>query len=353
MGLFWSMRPDDEPKAADHLSFDVGDASGPVATTIDVVDAGGVIASTRIERRFARADVRAIPVGDGLVGVLYAPAAGGRRPGVLVIGGSDGGPGDPGVARLLASHGFAALSLAYFGAPGLPPTLEGVPMETFTWALAWMRREPDVDPRFIAIYCESRGSEAGLFTAAADPGVGAVAARSPSFVLWGGVDARHLPGRAAWTLHGKPLPDVANTLYPDFLAAYLWDKASGTPVRQTPLFLEDLRHVPDTRAVEIPVERIRGPVMLLAGADDQIWPSAMMAGRIMARLRRNAHAFPDQALIYPGVGHPIPYAYLPTRGRWADSPLDVGGGPEGMARAQADAWPRILKFLSDAAARQR
>jgi hypothetical protein len=38
---------------------------------------------------------------------LYAPSDGARHPGVLVLGGSDGGQGAPQVAMLLASHGLA------------------------------------------------------------------------------------------------------------------------------------------------------------------------------------------------------------------------------------------------------
>jgi hypothetical protein len=131
------------------------------------------------------------------------------------------------------------------------------------------------------------------------------------------------------------------------------DKATGTPVRQTPLFLEDMAHATDPDKIAIPVEQIHGAVMLLAGADDQIWPSTMMAERIMARLRLRAHTYRDQSLTFADVGHAIPYVYLPTRGNWRDSPFAVGGTPEGMAKAQANAWPQILKFLSDEADRAR
>jgi pimeloyl-ACP methyl ester carboxylesterase len=216
-----------------------------------------------------------------------------------------------------------------------------------------MRRNPAVDPRFVAIYAESRGTEPALYAAATAGGVQAVVARSPSFALWGGVSANHLPGKAAWTVAGKPLPAIPNTLYPDFIATAVGDKLSGRPVRQAPLFLEDLARFGDTARVEIPVEKIAAPLLLLAGQDDQIWPSAMMAQRIEARRRRFGRAAGDQLVIYPGVGHPIPYAYLPVRQHDADGPFAVGGTPEGEARAQADAWPRILRFLTDAAARAR
>jgi len=353
MGLFWSMRPDKAPKGADHLSFAIADFSKPVMTEIGITDAGGATVSASIERRYARMGVRTLGFHEGVLATLYEYDHKAALPGVLVIGGSDGGPGAPGVAMLLASHGFAAVSLAYFGVVGLPPTLESVPMEYFQKALQWMRKRPDIDPRSIAIYSESRGTEAALFTAASDPAVSAVVARSPSFTLWGGVTAAHLPGKAAWTLQGQPLPYIANTLYPDFIIAYLWDRATGTPVRQTPLFLEDLAHATDPDKIAIPVEQIHGAVMLLAGADDQIWPSTMMAGRIMGRLRLRGHAYRDQSLTFADVGHAIPYVYLPTRGNWRDSPFAVGGTAEGMAKAQANAWPQILKFLAVEADRAR
>jgi hypothetical protein len=216
-----------------------------------------------------------------------------------------------------------------------------------------MRSQPAIDPRSIAIYAESRGTEAALFTAASDSKVSAVVARSPSFTFWSGVTKAHLPGKPAWTYRGQSQPYIVNTLYPDFILKYLWDRGTGTPVRQTPLFLEDLAHATEQDKIAIPVEQIHGTLMLLAGADDQIWPSTMMAERIMSRLRLHGHAYRDQSVTFADVGHAIPYVFLPTRGNWRDSPFAVGGTPEGMARAQASAWPQILKFLSDEAVRVR
>ena len=162
-----------------------------------------------------------------------------------------------------------------------------------------------------------------------------------------------MPGKAAWNYQGQPQPYIPNTLYPDFVLTYLWNRATGKSVRQTPLFLEDLARTREPEKIAVAVEQIRGPLLLLAGADDQIWPSAMMAERIMARLRLRGHAYHDQLLTFSDVGHSIPYVYLPTRGNWQDSPFEVGGTPEGMAKAQASAWPRILKFLSEEADKAR
>jgi dienelactone hydrolase len=343
MGLIWSMAPDAAPRETAHAVFDVPDPTKPVHTIIEMRVDGRVVATADIARSYAAPDVQTRTVGDGLQGILYEPGDPGPHPGVLVIGGSDGGLGAQGTAMLLASHGYAALSLAYFGGKGLPQTLEGIPMEYFQRALAWLRRQPGIGR--IAIYGESRGSEPALWTAAMNGHVDAVVARSPSFALWGGVTASHLPGGAAWTRHGAALPYIANSLSAGFVARFVWDKITGTPVRQTPLFLENLRDLRDAEAVTIPVERIRAPLLLLAGKDDQIWPSALMAKRILDRRRGRSG---DALIAYDDVGHPIPYAYVPLAGDRAHAPFAVGGTTEGMARAQAEAWPRILAFLAGA-----
>ncbi len=253
---------------------------------------------------------------------------------------------------LLASHGFAALAVGYFGEKGLPKTLEGVPMETFVRAINWMREQPSVNDRFIAIFAESRGTEPALWTASKVGIVKAVVVRSPSFALWGGITENHLPGSAAWTWQGRPLPYIPNRITASFALHYIWHWLIGTPAQQTELFTQDLETFGATSAAEIPVEKIRGPILMLVGKEDQIWPSYPMAERIVERLRRAHHRYADLLVVYQDVGHPIPWAYIPTGGERQQLRFAVGGTPSGTARAQADAWPRIVSFLRAAAANE-
>jgi dienelactone hydrolase len=92
----------------------------------------------------------------------------------------------------------------------------------------------------------------------------------------------------------------------------------------------------------IPVERIHGPVLLINGADDALWPSPEMAAAIMARLAARDHDYRDQHLTYPGAGHIIP---LPNEPTTAAVGPGIGGTPEAVAHAARDAWPRLLQFL--------
>src|SRR5438105_4800047 len=62
------------------------------------------------------------PAPPGLVGELHLPPGPGRSPGLLILGGSEGGHGAAyHFAKVFASRGFASLGVAYFGDPGVPP----------------------------------------------------------------------------------------------------------------------------------------------------------------------------------------------------------------------------------------
>ena len=349
MGLFWSMQPDSEPKSGDHSFFATPGGTAPVVTLLEAWSGDRKLASIRIDRNCARPGVHRLPIAeDGIIGVLYEPGDGRPHPGLIVLGGSEGGLSESDSA-MFASRGFTALSLAYFGAGRMPPTLQNIPIEYFGRAIEWLRRRREVDGCFVGIYGASRGAEAALI-AAATYTVEAVIARSPSHLRWEGVTAGHLPGGPAWTFGGRPLPYVSNYIPLTFAATYVWDTLTGTPVRQTPLFLADLAHSKDTASAEIPVERIAGPVLLLSGRDDQIWPSSLMAARLIKRLRQANRPYRDESMTYDGVGHWIPLAYVPIRGLRQNMKLAIGGTPEGIAKAQADSWPRILRFLADASA---
>jgi dienelactone hydrolase len=115
------------------------------------------------------------------------------------------------------------------------------------------------------------------------------------------------------------------------------------------------RRLEDTAAVAraaIPVERINGPVLLISGREDQVWPSFFMAEQVMGRLRRYSFNQSYRHLAYSGAGHAIGRPYTSTmdvnvqRHRLAKTLLDSGGNPQGTAWAREDSWSKILDFLA-------
>src|SRR3954452_12221726 len=107
----------------------------------------------------------------GLVGVLCEPHGTAPAPGVLLLGGSEGGVHERD-ARVLAGDGFTVLTVAYFGAPGLPPGLVDVPLEYFFRGLDLLASRPRARTR-LGVVGGSRGAEAALLVAAHDARVAA------------------------------------------------------------------------------------------------------------------------------------------------------------------------------------
>ncbi|MBV8220023.1 MAG: acyl-CoA thioesterase/BAAT N-terminal domain-containing protein, partial [Solirubrobacterales bacterium] len=271
MGLFWSQHHAGAGRAA----------NGSTVTTLAVRADGQQIGSATVTQTLVGPEVTEHTerlAKTGFVGDYFTPPGAGRHPAVVVWGGSEGGLGDsPAWAAMLASHGIPALAIAYFDEPGLPCALDDIPLEYFEKAIAWTRSQPEVDPGQVWVLSVSRGSEADLLVAAHWPALvhGAIAA-APSSEVWGPISGQcQSIDYTSWTLHGQPLDSAtAETGYTRNPDGSVSGRAS---------FLSGLAG-PGAAAARIPIARFKGPVMLISGADDQLWPSPVFADRIMASL---------------------------------------------------------------------
>jgi dienelactone hydrolase len=344
MGLFWSMRPEGEARRLPSF-FASADPFKPIETTVEALYGNRSLAALCLTRFFAGPGVQAERVNkDGVVGIVYRPRDAQRRSAVILLGGSEGGYPEP-EGAMLASRGFIALALAYFGVDGLPPTMQNIPVEYFGRALQWLQRSALIrHPRVTILGC-SRGAEAALIAGSTYPEVNGVIAVAPSHVRWEGATARMLPGGPAWVHEGNPLPYVPFHIGPTFMARYVWGSLTRRPVALQPMFVASLHRIKGAD-VEIPVERIRGPILLGSGQADRKWPSDMMARRIMDRLKRHSHPFADAHMSYEGVGHWLPCAYVPSGGLQWRMQGEIGGTPAAQAAAQRRWWPEVLQFLS-------
>jgi dienelactone hydrolase len=231
---------------------------------------------------------------DGVVGDLYLPAVGAPpgRQGVLLIAGSDGlAPRFH--AALLASRGYPALAVRYFGAPGLPEALRDVPVEYFAAAAG-------VLPSPVTVIGMSRGGEAALLLSGLYPELirSTVVLASNDSVRAGFPD-----GGNAWTFRGRP---------------------------QT----------------VIPYDSIDDPVLAVAGTDDGLFNAAPAALTIERQTS-------GEALLYFEAGHAISIPpYLPVTSRYVHpvtgDVFDLGGTRSGDASARHQSWHAMLRFLADA-----
>jgi dienelactone hydrolase len=269
-------------------------------------------ATTTITRRWLTdgVTVRQLTLSaDKVDGYLFLPPGKAKHPGVLLFGGSEGGMGSRTTASLLASHGYPVLVLAYFHDAGLPAQLKNIPLEYFASAARLLAAQQGVDKVIAA--SASRGAEAALLLAQNFPTLirGAVlwapsATANPSFPI---------PDGDPWTLHGKPIE-------------------SGTL---------------------IPVDHVSGPVLAIAGSDDQLWQSATAAALISGELDAAHIRYPHQAVVYPQAGHGIAGAPYVPHGTRLPHPviqqtIALGGTRAADESAMLQGWTRILQLLKDA-----
>lgn len=277
---------------------------------------------------------------DGLVATYLRPKGDRVLPIVLVVGGSDGGlkPAES-LAYRFAERGYASLAVAYFGEESLPKALANIPLEYFDRAVAWVQRQPLIDRGNLAVAGVSRGGELALLLGSHNPAFNRVIAIVPSHVVWGPVGRYKDATVSAWTRDGRPLPFVTHVREPDY---------SAKPYRGTPDFTADLRQTEMVERASIPVERIRGAVLLLSGEDDQVWPSTLMSRLAIERLAAANHPYRFEHVSFPGAGHLIGPGSDPAVVE-ARHPTGVvlafGGSKSANRAAQERAWAKMLEFL--------
>jgi pimeloyl-ACP methyl ester carboxylesterase len=250
--------------------------------------------------------------------------------GVLVLAGSSGRL-DIGRADVLAGARATALAIRWFGGEGQPAVPCEVPLETFVDAIDLLASECDR----IGVLGLSYGAEAALLTAVRDPRIGAVVALAPTDVVWEGQYERDDdPHRSKWTWRGEPVPFVPldrswapTSSPPAFVASYAQSRRRAAPAA--------------VDAATIPVECFQGDLVLVAGGDDQVWPSCAAARAIVAR--RSAAGRRTTVIVDPAAGHPV---VLPgERADSASRPYLVGGDEGAAERLGRAAWPAIRRVF--------
>lgn len=348
MGLFWSMRRVGRGNRSLRDKRALPPTTVVLTAEIDAVP----VATTTVRRLRLPAGVRRAQVRtNGLFGTLCYPAGAVARPGILLLGGSEGGLHEADAA-LLAARGYPVLALAYFRAPGLPRALVRIPLEYFLSALDFLCRRRQVDPERLAVVGGSRGGEAALLLASLTPRIRAAASIVGSAVVTQAIGPQtelldvleqHEP---AWTYRGRPWPYLPCRVPQTLRAAVRRRK----PLDLAPAYLSALAEDPlAAAAATIEVERIAGPVLLLTAGDDRIWPctrlSAVAAERFAAAGRRGDCRHVD----YPDAGHLIASPpFGPATARTTAGPgvrLATGGTVAANADARLNMWRELTEFL--------
>jgi dienelactone hydrolase len=234
------------------------------------------------------------------------------------------------------------------GREGLPEIMENIPLEYFERAIEWLQKQPQVDPDKIIVMGASRNAELSLLLASTFANqIKGVIAYAPGSVVWSNTVMPYSSTsvKPSWTYKQQAIPFISmgKITVPDSSAiqtlAY-WEKG--------------LADTPQVATASIRVEQIQGPVLLLTGKDDKVWPSSLMSDMIENRLREHNFRFNFQNIQYPDAGHLISSdldrASLTQKGQMViDSKkyeYDNGGTAEGDSYAKTDARKKVLAFIS-------
>jgi dienelactone hydrolase len=270
----------------------------------------------------------------GIVGRFYLPQAQGTSAAILVLGGSDGGIGyASSLGKQLSARGYAVLALAYFQKGTLPPVLAELPLEYFDAAVKWLENHPRIDSKRLGVFGFSKGAEAALLLASRNKSICAVVAAAPSHVAWEGLNRYKPAGRSSWSVHGSPVRYVPYDRSIKFSSPQAMYKQS----------LDVSTNLHETR---IAVEEINGPVLLLSGGKDNLWPSAHMAEQIMDKLTKRDISYEHQHICYQEAGHAVaPLFRLRDRMIFRVMSGIFGGVAKANRSAQLDAWDRTALFF--------
>lgn len=261
---------------------------------------------------------------DTLVGRLFRPTVAKPNPAALVLSGSEGAFGwSNAMASNLAMHGLLTMAVSYFdwqGRFGLPEQLAEIALDPFAEAIAQLQSAQGTDQE-LTVIGYSRGAELALLLGTLYPAITRVVAYMPSALVWRGFPVA-TPPQSSWCYQGQPLP-----------FAYFTDGYFDQAGWQDEAIIAQ---------AAIPVEKIAGPLLLISGTADTVWPSTKMAAMLMARLRQHRHPYQSQHLQLEGVGHGVGVPdlanCLPTESAATDATLS--------------AWQAMIEFLHRPAQRE-
>jgi dienelactone hydrolase len=354
MALVWSMRQVSPP-----TNVLIQESLTAQRVELQLTDAQGQVVSGSFIQHYLAPGVQRREIRDaGISATLFQPAGDQPAPLVVVLNGSGGGTPEQ-RAALYAAHGYAALALAYFKAPGLAEYISETPLEYFQRALQWAATTLKPKEGFIAVAGLSRGGELALLLGAYFPdSISAVIGYVPSSIVHGTLRA----GRAdqprdadAWTWKGQALVNVWQGNPRVDWRPFDVAEPAGAPIRQAPAFVAVQQDAAAVNRARIAVENIRGPVLLISGDDDGFWPSTAYCAEIEADLKARGHAWPVEHVLSHGAGHAIGFPYVPTTliarlHPVAKVMISGGGTAAANAKANLHSWERVLSFLEQAVA---
>ncbi|XP_044211588.1 peroxisomal succinyl-coenzyme A thioesterase-like [Thunnus albacares] len=340
MGLLWSLRP--VPGSKPGLRMRKMNVQTPMEIRISVYQGHPTegfitqvpLASELVERWYMAPGVRRIPITEGgLTATLFLPSGPGPFPGLLDLWGGEGHLLEY-RAALLASHGFASLTLDYLTPKIALETGKMVDNQYFETAFRVLQQHPQV--------LGSRIGMVGLSLGA-------------SFTLKMAVYSEVIKLSSVVCINGTHVQPVDGSV--EEMLEYCRSNAEKTRFNEeNQVIWRDLPlPIPTDPELKVDVGRLQCPVMLVVAEDDQNWPASESAQDMKEMMEQAGNSHLLTILSYPNAGHLIEPPYTPHIRASSFKTVDQGqmfmalwgGDAVPHARAQEDAWRKMLAFLQE------
>jgi len=251
----------------------------------------------------------------------YPPTGKEKNVAIILLGGSEGGlPNNYNIERF-NKLGYPCIIVGYFGTKNTPDRLEMIPLDYFEEVIKTFKSKPEVRDKKIVVYGGSKGGELALLLASRFNQIQGVIAAVPSSVVFQGIGGRRV---SSWTYKSEQIPFVP---YAPF------DYSKIVNSQYVELYKLSLQQTDAVKKALISVEHINGPILLITGKNDKMWPSSQMADMIIKRLDEKEFPFWHKHYAYPNAGHSF------------NEHSTLGGTPEGNKQASIDSEKRICDFL--------
>ncbi|MBN3298397.1 ACOT3 thioesterase, partial [Amia calva] len=340
MGLLWSMKP--APGNKPGLRFRKTDVCTPVVVRIAVYTGhigdgfteASALARAVTERSYMAPGVRRTDIRQsGVRGTLFVPPGPGPFPAVLDLWGSGGLVEYR--SALLASHGYVSLALDYYSTQVIAKSPDKNPSlgyEYFETAFTILQDHPQVASDQVALLALCFGTAVALRVAAYS------AVINPRCVVC--ISASHV----------QPVNEPISSIEAEMQKnsdKFRFDENNRLITRD--MFLP----IPTDPSKKVDMGRIKYPLLLIFGEDDQSWPTAESAEDMEKMMEAAGNRHLLTTLSYPGAGHLIEPPYSP-HARFSNFMVAQikrniivlwGGETKLHCYAQEDSWQKILAFL--------
>ena len=343
LGIFWSMT---EPTYInEELPFEVKNLESN--TIYFQVEADGkTIAKNELQLILQTHDITCEEIRNkDMAANFYYPKNKKNVPLIIMLGGSNGGIREvDDRAKIISSHGYAVLALAYFRMENLPKSIERIPLEYFLNSIDRAKDKQFIDTSKIIIIGVSKGAEAALLIASMRSDIKGAIAFVPSNVIWQGVpNGPSFVSKPSWTLNGRDLPFLKCSFSFSFFGKFV-SNAKQIEMREIfqTIFTEDKSKI---KPALIEVEKINGPILLFAGKDDKLWPSYDMCQMMENRLDSLNFEYQVECFYYDNAGHFIFGPDLMPTISYKYDKFAWGGKDSENSAAQIDTWDKMIRFL--------